>query len=501
MKTNYGGNQNSPHIPPVSVANEDGLQDSHSNRHRTAWRVFGITTLAVFMVSLDATVVVAVFPSLRESFGATPDWLLSWILNAYTIVYAALLIPAGRWVDRWGHARAFSIGLTVFTGASALCGLSVGASFLIAARMLQAVGAALLTPAALALTLDAFPANRRPFVVGLWSACGALAAALGPGVGSWLVDLTSWTAIFWINVPVGLAGWWYAKRTLASSQFHLSQTSPDAFGSLILILGVGAVCAGIVRSSEASVLTTLTTLLCGTILLAALVIWVRKHPVASRDFSIFQNRNVLLANVATLVFGSAFGMMFLSFFLFMTGVWQFSQSLAGLAAMPGPLLVIPSAILSGRLATHFGQRPLLIAGGLLFAVSQIWYLLRVSAQPDYFVSWLPGQILAGLAIGMVLPNLTSQALAGLSSDHFGIGGAVNTALRQLGGAIGVAVAVAIVSHAGQTVSSFQVIYLILTVAGLLVAGIACGLKVFPQDPNGFEMAGPKTFSPPMRSTL
>ena len=472
------------------------MRKQSAGRPIAAWWIFGVTSLAVFMVALDATVVVAVFPALRQSFESSPDWLLSWILNAYTIVYAALLVPAGRWVDRCGHSRAFFVGLTVFTVASGLCGLATDANLLIAARMLRAVGAAVLTPAALAVTLEAFPQEQRPFVVGLWSAFGALAAALGPAVGSWLVDLTSWAMIFWLNVPVGLAGWWFARQVLPASEQDKMGEQPDWIGSLMIMAGVSVLCVALVRSSEVPAAATLEILFVGMILLAAFVAWVRRHPVASRDFSIFQKRNVGLANLATFVFGAAFGMMFLSFFFFMTGVWRFSQSLAGLAALHGPLVVIPSAVCSGRLAIRFGQRPLLIAGGVLFAFAHFWYFLRVSEVPDYFTTWLPGQIVAGLAIGLVLPSLTSQALAGLDLESLGIGSAVNLAVRQVGGAVGIAATVAIISYGGLTLPAFRGIYLLLALAGFSVAAIALGLG---RDRLGW--AGKKDFGKMSNETV
>ncbi len=448
------------------------------NRERLAesqgagWRVFGVTSLAVFMVSLDATVVVAVFPALRRSFEASPDWLLSWILNAYTIVYAALLVPAGRWADRVGHTRAFLVGLAVFTVASALCGMAAEANFLIAMRVMQAAGAAVLTPAALAVALEGCRKSQRPFVVGLWSASGALAAASGPALGSWLVDLTSWSMIFWMNVPLGLAAWWFACVHLPDSPADRLGVMPDATGSVLTVAGVGFVCVAIVRSADVGAGTTMITLLVGLGLLVAFVVWVRKHPVSARDFSIFQNRDVALANLATLIFGVCFGMMFLSFFFFMTEVWDFPQRQAGLAALPGPLMVIPSAVWSGRLATRLGQRRLVMAGGLIFASANFWYFLRVSDEPRYLAIWLPGQILSGLAIGLVLPSLTSRALTGMSSELLGIGSAVNSALRQIGAAIGVSVTVAMISHTGLILPTFRAIYLLLVLGGFCVAAVA-----------------------------
>ena len=179
-----------------------------------AWRTFRIASAAGFLVLLDTTAVVATYAPLRAHFSAVSLADLSWTLNAYTVLFAALLVPAGRLADLMGRNRVFLHGLAVFSLASALCACAPGIGTLIAARALQAVGAALLTPASLALVLGAFPRERRAAAVGLFSAVGALAAAVGPTFGSWVIEMTSWRWIFLINVPLGLLLWLMARRHL-----------------------------------------------------------------------------------------------------------------------------------------------------------------------------------------------------------------------------------------------------------------------------------------------
>jgi EmrB/QacA subfamily drug resistance transporter len=448
------------------------------------WCTFWITVIAVFMVSLDATVVVAAFPVFREAFLEASASQLSWVLNGYTIIYAALLMPAGRWADLHGRKRAFLLGLAVFTGASAVCGFSISPSMLIAARACQAVGAAMLTPATLALTLHAFPIERRAVAVGLWSAFGALAAALGPVAGSCLIETISWPAIFLINLPVGVVAWWLGRKHLTESMGSKGVARPDLPGSVLLMAGVGTICFGIVRSPEPrwSQATNWAALAAGLTMLAGFVAWARGRESSALDLSLFDDRNYRLANLATLVFGAAFGMMFLSFFLFMTGIWRYSQIRAGLAVTPGPLMVIPFAIAGGKLAARFGHRPLLVSGGLLYALGNLWYFLRVGSQPDYLGSWLPGQLTTGAAVGLVLPSLAGAALSGLAPARFGVGSAVNSAIRQLGSAIGVALTVAIVSRmsTGPHLPAFRFIYLILTASGVLTALIALPIDTRPR---------------------
>ena len=432
------------------------------------WPIFRIASLAVFLVSLDSTVVVAAFPALRAAFVGVSPADLSWVLNAYTVLYAALLVPAGRLADLLGRKRLFLHGVALFTVASALCGLASSPAMLIVLRALQAAGAALLTPASLALILRAFPPAQRPVAVSLWSAVGAFAAALGPAAGSWLLERTSWQWIFLINVPVGILTWLLARKVFVESTSPETAAKPDWPGIALLILGVGALALGIVKSDAWGWRSSSTwlTIAVGWALLLLFVGWARNRPSAALDLTLFQDRTYLFVNLATLVFGIAFTAMFLSFFLFVTGIWHYSQSLAGLAITPGPLMVIPVAIVAGRVAARIGHRRLLVAGGLLYACSNIWYAWRIGVTPDYLGFWLPGQIVGGIAIGLVLPALSGAAAARLAPSQFGVGNAVNNAIRQIGSVIGAALAIGLVGRVGATLESFREVYLLLAALGI-----------------------------------
>jgi len=434
-----------------------------------AWRTFRIASAAVFLVLLDTTAVVAAYSPLREHFSAVSVADLSWTLNAYTVLYAALLVPAGRLADLNGRKRVFLQGLALFSLASAFCAWAPDIVTLIAARALQAVGAALLTPASLALVLGAFPREKRAAAVGLFSAVGALAAAVGPAFGSWIIELTSWRWVFLINVPLGLLAWVLARQHLQESTSPETGARPDWPGIALLTLGAGAIAWGIVRSESAGWTQPLVALAAGTVLLLAFGFWARGRPGAALDLTLFEDRSFLFVNLATAVFGIAFTAMFLSSFLFLMGIWGYSQGLAGWAVTPGPLMVIPVAILSGRLAGRIGHRPLLVVGGVLYAVTQAWLSLSIGKAPDYLSIWLPAQLLTGIAIGLVLPALSGAAVANLGPTRFGVGGGVNNAMRQFGGAAGAALAVALVGHAGASLQQFQYLYALLGGLGLLTA--------------------------------
>lgn len=462
-----------------------------------AWSRFTLIIAAVFLVSLDATAMVAAFPALRAHFPATAPATLSWVLNAYTLVYAALLAPFGGWTDRHGHKRAFRLGLTLFTAASIACSVAGQPGFLIVARIAQAVGAALLTPASLALALTCFPLEKRAVAVSLWGAVGALAAAIGPTLGSWLIDVFSWQAIFWVNVPLGLFIWQRSATRLAESVVTRAHRRTDWFGALLLSVGSGLLILGLVRTDTEGWLAWSTglTIAAGILLISTFVGWARGRADAAVDLGLFRDVNYRFANLATLLFGACFGLMFLSFYLFMTSVWHYSQSRAGLAALAGPLLVIPFAMLGGKIAARQGHRVLLVSGGLLYALGQLWYYFRITTEPAYLTAWLPGQLVSGAAIGLVLPSLAGAAVARLPANALASGNAVNQAVRQLGMAFGIAIAVACVGHTSASLADFLSVYLMLAGGGIGTALLALPINTRP----GFQSSD--GVFPYARSTL
>lgn len=424
------------------------------------WPVFWVASTATFLVSLDTTMLFAAFDALRQAFGDASAAELSWVLNAYTVVYAAMLIPAGGLADTHGRKRVFLVGVALFLAASAACGLAGSVAWLIAARALQAVGAALLTPASLSIVLGAFPQTRRAVVVSLWGAVGGLAAAVGPSLGSFVIDRFGWPWAFYINLPLGGLALWRGAALLAESARPPERRRVDGVGMALLMLAVGAVALAIVESnspqwrrSELAVVAA-TGLLAG----AAFIAWARRAPAPLVDLALFQHRTYRYVNLATLAFGTAFSMMFLGFFFYMTGVWHYSLPQAGLAVTPGPLLVMPTAIITGRLATRLGHRPFLVGGALLYAGSSLWFLLVPGPAPQYLTHWLPGLLMSGIAVGLVLPSLSAAAVSRLPPAHYAVGSAVNQATRQIGSVMGVAITVALLGHAALQRADFNALY-------------------------------------------
>jgi EmrB/QacA subfamily drug resistance transporter len=438
------------------------------------WPVFWVASIATFLVSLDTTMLFAAFDPLRDAFPSATAADLSWVLNAYTVVYATMLIPAGGLADTHGRKRVFLIGVALFLAASAGCGLATSVGWLIAARVLQAVGAALLTPASLAIVLAAFPQSKRAVVVSLWGAVGGLAAAVGPSAGSFVIDHLGWPWAFYINIPLGGLALWRGASLLQESETSGAPRRVDGVGMALLMLAVGAVTLAIVESEAptSSRLELVALGATGLVAAGAFVAWARKAKAPLVDLALFHNRTYRYVNVATLAFGTAFSMMFLTFFFFMMNVWQFSLPQAGLAVTPGPLLVMPTAIVTGRLAARLGHRPFLVGGSLLYACSSLWFLLVPGTEPHYLSHWLPGLMMSGIAVGLVLPSLSAAAVSRLPVAHYAVGSAVNQATRQIGSVLGVAITVALLGHAALQRADFDALYLLHGALAVLT-GLLC----------------------------
>ena len=438
------------------------------------WPVFWVASIAGFLVALDTTMLFAAFDPLRHAFPNATAADLSWVLNAYTVVYATMLIPAGGLADTHGRKRVFLLGVALFLAASAACGLANSVGWLIAARVVQAVGAALLTPASLSILLAAFAQTQRAVVVSLWGAVGGLAAAVGPSAGSFVIDQFGWPWAFYINLPLGGLALWRGAVLLTESERSAVRRRVDFVGMGLLMLAVGAITLAIVESDVPGwSRTELGALVAtGLVAAAAFVAWARRAPAPLVDLELFRNRTYRWVNLATLSFGTAFSMMFLTFFFFMMNVWHYSLPQAGLAVTPGPLMVMPTAIITGRLAARLGHRRFLVGGSLLYACSSLWFLMMPGAQPQYLSHWLPGLLMSGISVGLVLPSLSAAAVSRLPMAHYAVGSAVNQATRQIGSALGVALTVALLGHAALQRADFTALY-VLHGALALLTGLLC----------------------------
>jgi len=442
------------------------------------WVVLASTGLATFTVFLDTTILFVAFSAIGRSFPDVSLASLSWVLNVYTIVFAAVLIPAGRLADRIGRRKTFLGAVVLFTGASMACGLAPTPGVLVAARALQAIGAAALVPSSLALVLQTFPKAKIPVAVAIWGAIGAVAGAVGPTLGSYVVAHWGWRWAFYINLPVGLFSLALGSRVLPEGREAKRGRLPDPLSIVLLASALSLMAYAIVETERWgwSSATFLVTFAASVVLLLLFVRRSGRVESPLLDLRLFAAPSFRWANLAMLTFSIGFSAMFLGNVLFFTHVWKYSIFEAGLAVSIGPLIVAVTAPLFGRLAGRVGQRTLLVPGGIVWASGGLLLLARVTETPAYTTHYLPPIILTGLGVALCLPQLSSVAVQGLPPDSFGAGSAVMQAVRNLGATLGVALAVAFTSErAGASLASFQHVWWLLVASGLSVTALTYNL--------------------------
>ncbi|HEX4472321.1 MAG TPA: DHA2 family efflux MFS transporter permease subunit [Nocardioides sp.] len=461
------------------------------------WPALVVASLAAFMVFLDTQVLFVAFDDIRASFPTVSVSAMSWTLSAYTIALAAALVPAGRMADRFGRRRTFMIGLAIFTGASLLCALAPTPAALVAFRVLQALGAAALIPSALALVLTVFPPERVPVAVAIWGSIAALSAAIGPTVGALLVQQWDWRAAFLANLPVGIVALALAPRLLPESREHTRRRFPDPVGVVLLAGSLTLVALGIVQSQEWDwwSVRTVGAIVLGLILLGAFVRRTSTSEAPAIDLRLFADRSFRWANVATAVFTIGFTAMFFVSIQFTTQVWGYSIVRAGLSMIPGPVVVVVLAPRMGQLASRFGQRALLVPGGLVYAAGGVWLLARMTTQPHYAADMLPAWLLAGLGVSLVMPQLISAAVQHLPADERAVGSGINQAVRQFGATFGVALTVALLGTfgSGDALDHFQHVWWLLVLSGVISTAAALRLprpvpEVPAEVPEAVELA-------------
>jgi EmrB/QacA subfamily drug resistance transporter len=408
--------------------------------------VLVIVCAGVVLASLDLFIVNVALPQMARDFELRGDGVadLSWVLNVYAIVYASLLVLFGRAAERFPRERAFLLGVALFVAASAACGAATSLPMLVAFRLLQAAGAALLTPTSLGLVLATTPPERRQGAVRAWTAVGGLAAAAGPVIGGLLVA-ASWRWVFLVNVPIGLAALVVGWRRLPHVPGQPGP-APDAVGALLVTGGVGALALGLVNGGSWGWADprTLAALAAGALGIGLFAL----HCVRARnpliDRSLFRLRPFTGASAVALFFSAAFGAMLLSRVLWMQDVWYWSALTTGLAIAPGPLMVpLFSFLVAGRLTARFGAGAVIAAGSAIFAAGAAWWALAQGLEPDYVREMLGGMILTGIGVGLTLPTLMATGASALPPHSFATGSAVINMLRQIGLAIGVAILIAI----------------------------------------------------------
>jgi EmrB/QacA subfamily drug resistance transporter len=432
-----------------------------------AWKVVLVTSAAVYLVALDVTIVNIAFPDLAGSFPDTSPSTLAWVLSGYSIAFASSLLVAGRLADLYGRRRLFFAGLAVFSAASAACGVAPTPALLIAGRVVQAVGGALLLPASLALLLPEFPVTRRSAAIGIWGAVGGIAAATGPSLGSVLVDAASWRAVFFVNVPVTLLAWLTGRRVLVESFERGAGRMPDVVGAVMGTTAVASLTLGIIQGDDWGYTDgrVLGAFAAALILGPALVVRSARRPAPILDIDLFRRRFFTVANSANFLFSMGFFAMLFVNINFLTRVWGYSVLAAGLAFTPGPLAAAAFAIPAGRLADRFGHARVFVPGSVLFSAGVAAYALALGVESNYWGLYFPLSLMIGSGVGLTIAPISAAANAFLPSDRFATGSAFHTTVRQVGAALGIAIVVAIL---GDAVGA----------AGLQARGPEAAMRVF-----------------------
>src|SRR3989454_563014 len=414
------------------------------------WLVLVVLTSGFFMILLDTTIVNVAIPAMSAGLNTTLDQIL-WVLNAYILVYAVLLITAGRLGDLYGQRNLFAIGLFIFTVASALCGLSQNATELIAARVLQGIGGAILTPQTLSIITTLFPPERRGAAFGVWGGVAGLATIAGPTVGGAIVTYVSWQWIFFVNVPIGIAA-------LIATFAIIPDIRPgrrhgwDIMGVILATAGLFAVVFGLIEGQRYNWgeigsygITIPEVIIAGVAILAVFLVWERFQSEPLLPLSLFRDRNFAVANwVAAAI---SFGMLslFLPILIYLQSVRGFSALTAGLTFAPMSLTSMFVAPFAGRFADKVGGKYILLAGISLFTVG--FGLVTFVAGPDStWINFLVPAIIAGAGMGMTFAPMTTIAMRNISPQMSGAASGILNTTRQLGAAIGSAVVGALLQN-------------------------------------------------------
>jgi len=409
-------------------------------RETNPWVVLVLVCMAQFMVVLDATVVNVALPSIQKDLGLS-EANLQWIVNAYTLAFGGFLLLGGRAGDLLGRKRLFLFGLVVFTTASLLDGLATSSGMLIGSRALQGLGAAFISPAALAIITTTFAEGaERARALGVWAAIAIGGSAVGLIVGGALTQLLSWPWIFFINVPVGIVVFVLSLRLLPESRDELAHRSFDVAGAVTVTGGLMALVYAIVQGPEKgwSSVQTIATFVLAAILLVSFVVIEQRSKAPLVRLSIFRIRSLSTANATMFLVGSGLFAMFFFNTLYIQRVLGYGPLEAGLAFLPFTAGIMVSAGLASQFAPRVGVRPVAIVG-MIVTIAGLLYLTRIQANGTYAQDVLPALLLTALGLGAVFVPLTLIATTGLDNDDQGLASGLFNTSQQIGGALGLAI--------------------------------------------------------------
>jgi EmrB/QacA subfamily drug resistance transporter len=447
-------------------------QGKIASRSASPGQVLAVVCIGMVLANLDLFIVNVGLPSVARDLHNTSLENLSWILNGYTIVYAALLVFFGRFAERHRRDLSFLAGVALFTLSSAACAAAPNVAALVAFRVAQAAGAALMTPTSLGLLLASYPPERRGGAVRTWTAIGGFAAAAGPLVGGLLIT-ASWRWIFLVNVPIGVAalliGWWKLPQVPGHDV-----PRPDPWAALFATAGIGALTFAIVKVNDWGWHSTgiLVSTAAAVLFLGLFVLDCVRSRNPFIDPSLFRIRPFTGAALVMAPFSLTFGALLLSTALWEQNGWNWSALRAGMAIAPGPFLVpVTSLLFAGRLIARFGAGSVVTVGVVVFATSFVWYALALGLEPNFTYAVI-GMVPAGIGVGLTFPTLMGVSTSSLPPSSFATGSGVIQMIRQAAIAIGVALFVALIgspASAPARLAAFQWAWWIM--AGVTMVGL------------------------------
>jgi EmrB/QacA subfamily drug resistance transporter len=456
--------------------------------------VVAAAVLGSSMAMLDATVVNIALPALGADLRASFEGL-QWTITGYTLTLASLILLGGSLGDRFGRRRIFIIGTLWFAVASALCAFAPTIEVLVAARALEGIGGALLTPGSLALIQASFAEQDRGRAIGAWSGFGGIATAIGPFVGGYLVAGPGWRWVFWINLPVALLIVVLAQRHVPESSDVNAPRHLDVVGAILGAVGLGGVTYGLIGAGAGWSAPVVMVLVIGILAMLAFVINEKRSPHPMLPPGIFTNRQFTAANLVTFVVYAALGGLFFFLVVDLQVVAGFSPTLAGAALLPVTVIMLLLSSQAGALATRIGPR-LPMSVGPFVAAFGVLLLLRIGPGASYLLDVFPGVTLFGLGLALMVAPLTTTVLAAAPAEHAGVASGVNNAVARAAGLLAVAVLPLIAGisgddyqHPDRFMAGFRVA--VIVCAALLAAGGAVAALAIRNPPSLSRKRSPR----------
>jgi EmrB/QacA subfamily drug resistance transporter len=428
--------------------------------------VLGIAGIAQILPAISISLMYVLMPELARAFPESSIAGRSWVLNGYTILSAASLVPCGVLTDRTGRKRAMVAGLSMFIVGATISALAPTIALIVVGRLFVAIGSSLILPASTALALREFPFERRSSAFGALASFGGIAAAAGPSLGALLMRWGGWRWAFWVNVPIGLVALVLALVVFDESRDEEPRPIPDLIGALCVTVAVGLAVLALVQSPSWGWVDARTLGILAIAVGAGVLLFSRsrRHPAPIIDLGLFRSRTFSALTAATFVVGLSWFGMYYVLVQYLRGPWGYGLIGAGLLVTPIPFGAGVLGPVGGRLADRLGYRPLLMAGAVSFGLAAVWFIVMVGADRNV-PAWLVGIVLVAIATGLLFPSVQGGTVVGVSPEQYGIAASLNQMVQRVGSAVGNAVAV--VFMAAGTLVALDRIFVVVLVSSII----------------------------------